>query len=78
MMTGAVFYLNVLLLYWACSLQVTWSKIVALYAFGARLAQHCSEHRMNDLVYDVASNLAQFAVERITPFLKRNGGWVSS
>ena len=32
--------------------EVTWSKIVALFAFGARLAQHCREHHMEDLVED--------------------------
>ena len=59
--------------------EVSWAKIVALFAFAARLALHCSEHA--DLggdarVFDVASALAQFAVERLTPFLQRNGGWV--
>lgn len=58
-------------------LQVSWSKIVALFAFGARLAQYCQEHQMQGLVLDVASHLSQFAVERLTPFLKQHGGWVS-
>ena len=57
--------------------EVTWSKIVALFAFGARLAQHCREHHMEDLVEDVAVSLATFAHERITPFLQSEGGWVS-
>ena len=58
--------------------EVTWSKIVALFAFGARLAQHCREHHMEDLVEDVAVSLATFAHERITPFLQSEGGWVSA
>ena len=60
--------------------QVSWSKVVALFAFAARLAAFCREHESRigaDRVFDVAYVLAQFAVERLTPFLKRNGGWVS-
>ena len=59
--------------------QVSWSKVVALFAFAARLAAFCREHESRigaDRVFDVAYVLAQFAVERLTPFLKRNGGWV--
>jgi len=58
--------------------EVSWGKIVALFAFGARLAQHCSETLgKNDLVFDVATNLADFAVRKLTPFLKQNGGWIT-
>lgn len=56
--------------------EVSWAKIVALYTFGARLAQHCQENDMENLVYDIATNLSQFAVEKITPFVKSHGGWV--
>lgn len=61
-----------------CSLfKVTWSKIIALFAFGHRLAQHCRERRLGaDLEAEVAENLAQVAVRRITPFLREHGGWV--
>ena len=58
---------------------MSWSKVVALFAFAARLAVFCREHESRigaDRVFDVAYVLAQFAVERLTPFLKRNGGWV--
>lgn len=57
--------------------QVSWSKIIALFAFAARLAQHCDEQNQKTRVLDVASNLSQFAVEKITPFLRQHGGWVS-
>ena len=51
---------------------------MALFAFGARLAQHCSETLgMNDLVFDVATNLADFAVQKLTPFLRQHGGWIT-
>jgi len=54
---------------------VSWSKIVALFAFGARLGQHCRQNEMGDLVEEVASSLASFARERITPFVREEGGW---
>ena len=57
---------------------VSWSKIVALFAFGARLGQHCRQKGMGDLVEEVASSLAGFAKERITPFVREEGGWVST
>ena len=56
---------------------VSWSKIVALFAFGARLGQHCRDNNMGDLVEEVALSLAGFAKERITPFIQEEGGWVS-
>ena len=56
---------------------VSWSKIVALFAFGARLGQHCRQNGMGDLVEEVAISLASFAKEKITPFIREEGGWVS-
>ena len=56
--------------------QISWSKIIALFAFAARLAQYCEQHELESLVFDVAVSLSQFAVERLTPFLRQNGGWV--
>merc|ERR1719278_490498 len=58
--------------------EISWGKIVALFAFGARLAQHCSDNLgMNDLVFDIATNLADFAVRKLTLFLRQNGGWAT-
>ena len=57
--------------------EVSWAKIITLFAFGARLAQHCEEANLSSLVYDVASNLSQYAVEKLTPFLKAHGGWTT-
>merc|ERR1711936_532369 len=39
---------------------VSWSKIVALFAFGSRLGQHCRANNMEDLVEEVALSLADF------------------
>lgn len=56
---------------------VSWGKIVALYAFAARLAQYCVEENMTNIVFDVATNLTEFAVDRLTPFLREHGGWAT-
>lgn len=55
---------------------MSWGKIIALFAFGARLAQHCQSNGMEDRVMEIAANLAQFANKKLTPFLKEHGGWV--
>ena len=56
--------------------EVTWSKIIALFAFGARLAQYCQERGMGPAqVLEVCSVTAAYAVEKLSPFLKRHGGW---
>ena len=57
---------------------VSWSKIVTLFAFGARLGQHCRDNHQDELLQEIAANLATFANERISPFVREQGGWVSS
>ena len=57
--------------------QVSWSRIVTFFAFGARLAQYCVEHQMNELVIDVVAIMSSLAVDRLTPFVRDHGGWVS-
>jgi len=55
---------------------VTWSKIVALFAFGARLGQHCSKTPgLEELVAEVAASLAEFSRQRLTPWVREQGGW---
>ena len=55
---------------------LTWGRIVSLFAYGARLAQHCVENDMSNMVIDVVSSLSHVAVDKLTPFLKDHGGWV--
>ncbi|TRY67898.1 hypothetical protein TCAL_12083 [Tigriopus californicus] len=57
--------------------EVTWNKIIALFAFAARLALYCDEHHFENKMFDVASNLSQCAIEHLTPFLRRHGGWAT-
>ena len=56
---------------------ISWSKIVALFAYGARLGQYCRDNDLHDLVENIAENLADFANDRLTPFVRAEGGWVS-
>ena len=56
---------------------VSWSKIVTLFAFGARLGRHCRDNHQDELLQEIAANLATFANERISPFVREQGGWVS-
>jgi hypothetical protein len=42
-----------------------------------RLGQHCRESGLEELTDEVAGSLAFFARERITPFVREQGGWVS-
>lgn len=56
--------------------QVSWSRIVTFFAFGARLAQCCVENEMSDVIIDLVSTLSQLAVDKLTPFIRNHGGWV--
>jgi len=89
--------------------QVSWGKVIALYAFGAHLARHCAAAAAaaagsnvssgknphapgsdcsknanagscssSSLVrHNIACILAQFAVKKLTPFLRAHGGWAT-
>lgn len=56
--------------------QITWSRIATFFAFGAKLAMYCADNGLEDLIIEVAAQLAHHAVEKLTPFLRDNGGWV--
>jgi len=57
--------------------QISWSRIVTFFAFGARLALYCVEKQMGDSVIDVVTNLSQLAVDKLTPFIRDHGGWAT-
>eukprot|EP00088_Acartia_fossae_P033772 TRINITY_DN34611_c0_g2_i14.p1 TRINITY_DN34611_c0_g2~~TRINITY_DN34611_c0_g2_i14.p1 ORF type:complete len:232 (+),score=59.13 TRINITY_DN34611_c0_g2_i14:43-738(+) len=54
---------------------ISWSKVVALYAFAARLAQFCSENHMEDLLTQLTDSLTRFSLEYLLSFLQSQGGW---
>ena len=56
--------------------EINWSKIVALYAFGARLAQFCQANEMEDLLREISDSLARFSNEHLAAYIESQGGWV--
>jgi len=54
---------------------ISWSKIVALYAFAARLAQFCVEHSLDNLLSNLTDSLIRFSLEYLSSFLQSEGGW---
>lgn len=54
---------------------ITWSRIVALYAFGGQLALYCKEKDMEDLAYTVAVLMGKYAKEILAPYVASIGGW---
>ncbi|XP_064086312.1 bcl-2-like protein 1 [Macrobrachium nipponense] len=54
---------------------ITWSRIVALYAFGGQLALYCKEKGMEDFACTVADFMGKYAKEVLTPFVTNIGGW---
>jgi len=54
---------------------ISWSKVVALYAFAARLGQFCIEHNMKDLLGSLTESLTRFSLEYLSSFLQSQGGW---
>lgn len=54
---------------------VTWGRIVAFYAFGARLAMYCQEKGMEDFCGTISGFLGQYAAEVVAPFVTNAGGW---
>ncbi|KAK7068266.1 negative regulation of cellular pH reduction [Halocaridina rubra] len=57
-------------------LVITWSRIVALYAFGGQLALYCKENKMEDFTNTVALFMGKYAREVLAPYVCTHlGGW---
>ena len=56
---------------------ITWSRIIALYAFGAQLAIYCQEKEYFDYSRNISSFLGQYVGDVLSPFIRQCGGWVS-
>jgi len=57
--------------------EVNWPKIVALFAFGARLAQFCQDNDMEDQLLKISESLARFSNQHLLNFIQDQGGWES-
>ena len=58
-------------------LNVSWGRVVALYAFGAQLALHCSRQGLPQCQQRISVYLGRYAKEVISSFVHSQGGWVS-
>jgi len=55
-----------------------WGRIVAVYAFAARLARYCVDENMNDYCPQIATYLGDYVAEHLAEWIAENGGWVSN
>ena len=54
---------------------VNWGRIVALFAFGGKLAVYCDQHHMKDLVELVTEWVGKY-VGGLSDWIEKHGGWV--
>ncbi|KAF2355714.1 Blc2 family [Trinorchestia longiramus] len=54
---------------------ITWSRIIALYAFGAQLALHCKEKGFVDYASNIRSFMGKYVADTAGHFVKQQGGW---
>lgn len=56
---------------------VSWSRIVAVYAFAGALAYDFTQAGDTRFVRSVADWMGHFSAKRLSPWIRQNGGWVS-
>ena len=56
---------------------VNWGRIVALYAFGGKLAMYCDQHHMKELVGSVTDWVGRY-VGGLCEWIENHGGWVGN
>ncbi|KAA0204052.1 hypothetical protein HAZT_HAZT010677 [Hyalella azteca] len=54
---------------------ITWSRIIALYAFGAQLALHCKEKGFVEYASHIGAFMGKYVADTAGPFVKQQGGW---
>lgn len=54
---------------------INWGRIVALFAFGGKLAVYCDQHHMEDLVALVIEWVGRY-VGGLSEWIENHGGWV--
>ena len=55
-----------------------WGRIVMVYVFAARLAKYCEDHHKSEYVDDLVSISGKYVDEKLTPWIQKQGGWVSN
>ena len=56
---------------------VSWARIIALYAFAGALAYDFTQVGEARLVRCLATWMKQFSTQRLSSWIRKNGGWVS-
>ena len=54
-----------------------WGRVVMVYVFAAHLAKYCEDEHKPEYVNDLISITGKFVDERLTPWIQKQGGWVS-
>lgn len=55
---------------------VNWGRIVAIFAFGAKLAQYCTRNGLQEDVDDIILWVGNY-ISSLSPWINSQGGWVS-
>lgn len=55
---------------------ITWGRVVALFAFGGALSEHCVRKGTPQLVTYVADWVALYTEAHLASWIASNGGWV--
>ncbi|CAM1295724.1 Uncharacterised protein g1364 [Pycnogonum litorale] len=55
----------------------TWSRIVALYAFGGYLVVHCRKQGLNEFANEITNYIGLYVGVKACHWIKKQGGWES-
>ncbi|CAM1323160.1 Uncharacterised protein g8309 [Pycnogonum litorale] len=55
----------------------TWSRIVALYAFGGYLVVHCRKQGLNEFANEITNFIGRYVGDKACDWIKKQGGWES-
>lgn len=56
---------------------ITWGRIIALFAFGGQLALYSKENKLADFGKNISLYMGKDVADMAGSFVKKNGGWVS-
>lgn len=57
--------------------QVTWGKILALYALCAAIGRHFRDSEKQDVARESVECIGQYIGKKVTSWIKKEGGWVA-
>lgn len=54
---------------------INWGRIVALFAFGGKLAVYCDQHQMKELVASITEWVSRYVGAGLSEWIENHGGW---